>query len=302
MEIREHPTKVFMGKFERFEPLILDHTAISAAKHCKRAYFFQIVLGRVPKITQPYFAFGSAYHKFREHLELNEGDFKAALAEALKVWHRQQGKDPIVGSKWEFMTELRLMQSCAVSYKHWQEEKKKGQIKVIHIEQPFNVEVGEGTGEYTSGRFDQVIRWNGRLWGRDFKTTSKEGTYYARGHDPNDQFTRYTYAEAKLCGESVRGQIIETLYNSKKAGPAITAYLAERSAFQLSDWERDELHFRKELSLARESDTWVKNEKACIFCQFHSVCKTPSESGQMMKLKLEFNVRPWDNTKVGVEE
>lgn len=302
MEIREHSNKVFMAKFERFEPLILDHTAISTAKECKRKYFFQIVLGRVPKETQVFFTFGQAYHKFREHLELTNGDFVKSIAEALKHWDRVQGKDPVVGTKFDFQTRLRLMQSCKVGYDHWLKERAEKKIVVIHVEQPFNVEVGENTGEFTSGRFDQIVRWNGKLWGRDFKTTSTEGMFYSRGLDPNDQFTRYTYAEAKLCGEPIRGQIIETLYNSKKAGPSITAYLAERSPFQLSDWERDELHFRRELALAREADTWVKNEKACKYCPYHSTCKMPSESGQMMKLQTEFVVRPWDNTKVGVTE
>ena len=307
MEIRPHPKREFMSRYERFEPLILDHTAISTAKHCKRSYFFQIVLGRVPKVTPVYFAFGSAYHKFREHLELSDGDFKVALAAALKVWDRDQGKDPEVGGRFDFMTRLRLMQSCAVGYKQFETERARKQIVVIQVEQPFNVEIGTGTGEYTSGRFDQIIRWNGKLWGRDFKTSSKPGIYYERGLDPNDQFTRYTYAEAKLCGETIRGQLIETLFNAKgtkkgQVGPDIKTFLVERSGFQLSDWERDELHFRKELDLARSEDVWPKNEKACGFCQFHSVCKMPSETGQMMKLQSEFDVRPWDNTKVGVTE
>lgn len=302
MELRPHPNRTFMAQFERYEPLILDHTAISTAKHCKRAFFFQIVIAKVPKETEVYFTFGSAYHKFREYLEKTDGDFKAALKVAVDYWNKVQGKDPPVGHKFEFMTALRLMQSCAVGYKQFEAERKAGHIKVTHVEQPFNVEVGENTGEFTSGRFDQIIRWNGRLWGRDFKTSSKPGIYYARGLEPNDQFTRYTYAQAKLTGETVRGQLIETLFNSKKEGPKIQEFPVEQSAFKLKDWETGELHFRKELTIARESDVWTKNEKACTFCRYHSVCKMPSESGQMAKLKGEFVTRPWDNTKVGVEE
>lgn len=321
MELREHPNRSFMEKFERFEPLILDSTAIKLAKMCKRKYFFQIVLGKVQRGTPVYFTYGTAYHKFRELLELSymgnnehypdapmkEGDFKGALIAATNYWDKVQGADPPVGDKFDFMTRTRLQQSCFMAYQYWLEEKRKNQIQVLVVEQAFNVELGEGTGEFTSGRFDQIIRWNGRVWGRDFKTSSKDGMYYQRGLTPNDQFTRYTYAESKLSGERVSGQLIEVLYNGKSTkagpkGPTITPYPVARTDFELSDWERDELVIRKELQLARETDTWVKNEEHCTFCHFHSVCKTGTLASQMSKLEYEFETREWDNTKVGVDD
>src|SRR5215203_7279027 len=69
MELAPVPRREFMAKFERHEPLIQDHTSVICAKYCTRKYFYQIVLGFVPRTTAPYFAFGGAYHKFREHLE-----------------------------------------------------------------------------------------------------------------------------------------------------------------------------------------------------------------------------------------
>lgn len=311
MELREHPNKTFMAKFERFEAKVMDSTMIQLAKLCKRKYFFQIVLARVPRKTAPYFAFGGAYHTFREKLEISyrdgnkEGDFKGAMEAALKKWDKEQGQDPPLGDKFDFMTRIRLMQTCAVAYDYWLQEKKNNKIQVIAIEQPFNVELAPD--EFTSGRFDQIVRWNGKVWGRDFKTTSKDGAYYQRSHSPNDQFTRYTYAETLLAGERVQGQLIEAMYNAKSTknkqnGPAITLYPVSRTDFELEDWLRDELQIRKELQLARENDVWPKNEGHCIFCHFHSVCKMPNVASQMSKLEYEFDVRPWDNTKVGVDE
>lgn len=304
MEIREHPKPYrFFPQMERFEPFILDHTAIISAKQCFRKYFFQIVLGQTSRETAIYFAFGSAYHKFRELLEESylagnkEGDFVGSVRGAVEYFNKATGgKTEPIGTKFDFMTVERLMQSCLVAYKHWQREKAQNKISVIMVEQPFNVEIANG--EYTSGRFDQVVRWNNKLWGRDFKTSSKEGMYYQRGLDPNDQFTRYTYAESKLCGEAVQGQIIEVLYNTKKAGPTITQYLSSRTKWQLDDWERDELFIRETLTRARELDIWPKHENSCTFCQFHSVCKMPSEGAQQAKLRAEFTTRPWDNTTV----
>lgn len=293
------------------EPLILDHSAIAEYKDCPRRYFFHIVLGFNSKDTEIYFSFGTSYHKFREHLELSNGDFKYALLKAVTYWDKHQGDDPAPDTRFGFMTRLRLMQSCKVAFDSWTKEKALGKIVVLSVEQPFNVELKLGSGEYTSGRFDQIIRWNGKIWGRDFKTTSKDLKYYERGTTPNDQFTRYTYAESLLAGERIEGQLIEVLFNAKgpkksptieNTGPLIRSYPVSRTDFEIADWLNDELFWRKSIQISRETDTWPKNEKGCTFCKFHSVCKLGSEGSQKSKLLAEFKVQEWDNTKVGVED
>ncbi len=303
MQTRPHskPYK-FFAEFERMEPMVLDHTAIIAAKECMRKYFFQIVLGsrgRGPE--QPYFGFGSAYHKFREVLEIgflagepNSISYPKAMAAAVAYYNEKFKKPVEVGDKWDFLTRDRLINSCVKAYEWWKIEKAAGKIVVLAVEQPFNVQIGNSNGEFTGGRFDQIVRWNGKVYGRDFKTSSKEGAYYARGLDPNDQFTRYTYAEQKLSGTRVEGQIIEVLYNAKKSGPTITPYIAGRSQFQLDDWEADELFMRETIARAREQDRWPKQEHHCTFCNFHSVCKMGTEGAQKAKLKQEFTQVPWD--------
>lgn len=295
MEIIKPPKQEFMKKYPRHEPLIKDHTSIHAAKTCMRKYFYQIVIAKIPKQDAIYFAWGSAYHKFREVLELTADVGEAGL-EGLRVWQEKQGANPPVGHKFEFLTQARLMKSFKIAYEHWLEEKKRKRIEVIAVEQPFNVQLADGTA--TSGRFDQIVRWGGKLWGRDFKTSSKEGIFYSRSLEPNDQFTRYTFAETKLSGEKVQGQIVEVLYNSKKEGPRITSYTASRSQYQLDQWEKESITFNKMIDLCREEDTWPMQEVSCPFCPYHSVCKLPSEAAQMAKLDAEYITRPWDNTKV----
>lgn len=307
MQLRPHPTPYkFFAEFERMEPLILDHTAMIAWKTCKRKYFFQIVLGSVPRgADAPYFGFGGAYHKFREVLEIgfhngepNEKSYPAAMAAAIQYYNKKFPRPIPAGDKWDFLTIDRLISSCKKAYEFWKVEKSSGKIVVLAIEQPFNIEIVPGSGEYTSGRFDQIVRWNGKIWGRDFKTTSKEGMFYTRGLTPNDQFSRYTFAEAELSGQKVEGQIIETLYNSKKAGPQITPYTANRPIFMLEDWKRDEMLHREWLAMSREKDVWPKEENNCGFCQFHSVCAMNTEGAAKAKLKQEFSQRPWDNMNV----
>ena len=331
MELESVPKKEFMAKYDRYEPLIKDSTQIVTAKTCKRKYFYQIVLGRVPNDSAIYFTWGSAYHKFREILEREYGfghdrpkfydeekalvALQKAIEIARKYWQKEAKPEP-VGSKFDFMTEARLVKSCMIAFKHWQKEKKQGAVEVIAVEQAFNVQLSDGS--HTSGRADQIIRWAGKLWGRDFKTTSKDAKFYSRGLEPNDQFTRYTFAEGKLAGEFVQGQFIEVLYNAastggkesaktgKKSavvekGPEIFEFQTSRTPYQIAQFEKEQIIENAILKVCRDADVWPMEEVNCPFCPYHSVCSKATEAGMMAQLEAYYTVRPWDNTKVGVE-
>lgn len=319
MEIHHPLKKDFMGKFDRYEPVILDHTAMITAKNCLRKYFYQIVLGRVPNEKFIVFTWGNSYHKFRETLEraYGFGDNKpkewdgekamnamlAATNVGLNFW-KQHGKDQGPEDKFSWMTGARLMQSFKAAFKHWEIEKKRNAIEVIAIEQPFNVQLSDES--HRSGRADQIVRWAGKLWGRDFKTTSKDSAFYQRQLDPNEQFTGYTFAESLLSGEPVSGQIIELLFNAKPTktkenGPEIISLVANRTKYQLEMWEKDHIFWNSVISKAREEDHYPMSEVACSFCPYHQVCKQGNEQSQMYQLESNYTIRPWDNTKVGDE-
>lgn len=313
MEIYEGYPKKFMAKLPRHEPVIRDHTAVIHYKKCPRKYFYRIVLGRVPKETPPYFAFGGAYHKFREVLELEYKKLtggsvrvfddvaglsacQKGIEAAMQKWNKD-GRDPTVGTRFDFMTGDRLLKSCLVAYKHWEKEKRTGAIIVLATEQAFNIQMPDGSA--TAGRADQIVRWNGRMWGRDFKTSSKDQKYYSRTLDPNDQFTRYTWAEGQLSGEQIQGQIVEVLFNDKKKGPEVYTHIATRSRAQIDRWLVEEAFWNKIMQVAREEDMYPMVEaQECSYCEYHSVCKSSSEHGAMSILENSFNFSPWDCTKV----
>ncbi len=319
MELEEHPNKRFMAKYDRYEPKIKDSHAIQQVKVCPRKYFLQIVLAFQSKEKPPYFEWGTAYHKFRETLEREYGfghnkpkvydpdkareSFTVATNVGVNYW-RKNGRDQDVNSKYGYMTTNRLMQSFVAAFKHWETEKKQGRIEVIAIEQAFNVKLEDGS--YTSGRADQIIRWNGKAWGRDFKTSSQDREFFSRRLEPNDQFTRYTVAEGKLTGEIVQGQFIEVLYNAKSTknkenGPEVYTLTTSRTAYQLAQFEKEQATINDVLEVYRKNDVWPQHESSCPFCPFHSVCTKPTEAGMMAQLEAHFDIRPWDNTKVGVD-
>lgn len=323
MEIEEHlprDKRRFMAKYPRFEPKVRDSTSVRSLKTCPRKYFFEIVLGRTPKEEAPYFSWGSSYHKFREVLERIYGfghdapkkfeephaaDAYVAAAQAGLDYWKKNGRDQGPESKYAFMTTERLLKSFMHAYKHWAREKMQGRIQVLAVEFPFNVQLADGS--FTSGRGDQLVRWNGKPWGRDFKTSSQSMDFYARQLEPNDQFTRYTLAEGKLAGEELQGQFVEVLWNAKPTkketkGPEIHEFTTSRTSWQLKEFEHEQAIINRTLQIYREADTYPAHEPACPYCPFHSVCTKPTEGGMMAQLEAHFLVRPWDNTKVGVTE
>jgi hypothetical protein len=316
MEIEDVPTRRFMAKYQRFEPKLRDATAVSTYKTCARKYFFQLVLGRVPREEEVYFAWGSAYHVFRYVLEKEYGygpdkpakfdeaksieAFLVAQKEGVAYW-KAKSVAPAPGSKWEFMTTERLIKSFVVAFKHWKREKLQCRIEVIAIEQAFNIQMPDGS--HRAGRADQMVRWNRKLWGRDFKTTTKDTKFFSRMLEPSEQFTGYTYSEAKLAGEPVEGQFVEVLYNAKdtknkKHGPEILELTTARTPWQLEEFENDQMMVNQMIKLNRDADRWPMFEPACPFCPYHSVCIKPTEQAMMAQLEMHFRVRPWDCTKV----
>jgi len=299
MEVLTPITKKFLTKYERYEPKVRDHTSIITAKTCLRKYFLQVVLGWRPKKTPEYFAFGSAYHKFREVLDKTESK-ELAIKAMMEYWSKH-GTEPVVGTKWDFLTGGRLLQSCMTAYAHWEKERRSGQIKVIAVEQFFQVALSDNK-TFIGGRADQIVRWNGKLWGRDFKTSSKMGQFYQRTLEPNNQFTLYTLAESKLSGERVIGQLVEVMYNTKTEGPKVVPLMTTRTEDQLNRWEQEIIFFERILAMCREEDMYPMEESQCPFCPFHSVCKSPTEGAMMAQLEANFTQVPWDYSNPSGEE
>lgn len=302
----------------RKEPILRDSTAVTRYMECPRKYFYSLVLGYKKAETQPYFAFGNAYHKFREVLEIhwmadpqlsNGQDYiLSALDRAIKYAkkHLIPGEK---GTKWEFMNVDRVMKSCLKAAEHWKREKAEKRIEVIAIEQPFQIVLPDG--EVIAGRLDQKILRGGKPRGRDFKTSSINGAFYVNQLSPNDQFTRYTYAENKLVGwdendpndrPPVAGQDIEVLFNTKTTGPIIETYPVDKTRTELMTWLKEQEYWHKLMRISREEDMYPMNTKSCAFCEFRKVCSMSSETMQQSYLKNNYKHEPWDCTHSSKED
>jgi hypothetical protein len=301
-------SRKFLPMFDRFEPVIQDHSAMKEFKLCPRKYFYRIVLGRVNKIQERshILDFGTAYHKFREildrdHLEWTQSvdpnkkpfDWGATFYKAMHAVKTSYKPDLTRASKDDqvIYSLERLMECCFVAFEYVKKEKNEGKFEVIAVEQPFNVNLPDDSS--TGGRADCIVRWGGKLWDRDYKTTSKQAAWFMRGVDPNDQPTRYIYGISVLHGAPIGGAIFELMLNIKGKKPEIAPQIVTRSRYQLEQWERDQMMDNRVLAMYREEDHWPMHENNCNWCDYQRVCQAPNELSIAMKLKNEYNLKPW---------
>lgn len=255
----------------------LDNSIGGTLGRCARLGFYNYAINRSHVARNYPISFGSAYHLFREHLELlyikhvleGEQDFSfakfgiksAATSIAIKNW-----QDPPIEHKKSYLDLKRLKESFDVSFESWVFEKEHGLYKVIATESPFSLELPgwwrcsrwtecgfictdseevelDGCYECDSdlerrvftGKFDQILEWNSRLWVRDFKTTGRK-VDFAKKYNPDHQFTGYTWAAMQLSNRAIDGTIVDILYNTKTKGPDQFPAFASRSSGDIEHW------------------------------------------------------------------
>lgn len=302
----EYPNKKFMARLPRYEPIVDDHTAQSVFDECDRKYFYRVILGKVPARSnnQVVLDAGTLYHKFREVLELTykaTKDFDRAYGEALKPVLTGNLDIPPDGSKFSYIDRRFLVKCCALAFERWKKEKADGKIEVIATEQPFNCRLPDGS--FIGGRADEIVRWGGSIYGRDFKFSSKNKEMWSRLINPNEQATRYIVGESEVTGERVEGIIFEVLHHDKgikkddyEPRIEIIPHLAGRTDNELREWIQDRTHINRQRALNREYDIWPKREfkTNCAWCDFAIVCRQENEEAQMAKLETNYKTQPWD--------
>lgn len=317
VEYERHDNIRFMKALPRHELLYKDSSSIIVAKKCIREYFYRYVLNRKPGLSNKIFLpWGTAYHLFRKVLseEYGYGDntppkhdhekakeaFKKAARAGTTYWHKH-GEDQKPDSKYDWYTTERLYSSFIKAFEHWTLERKQGKVKVLAIEQYFVVQLSDG--RFIQGRIDEIVEVNGELWGRDFKTTSKDESFFERELSPNNQVRTYTFSNKELSNRPVRGLIIQALYNAKSTskgdkGPSVYEKPIEVTEYELSQWEKEQILWNEFLDLCRTDDVWPQSEgRHCGFCDYHQVCKRPTEASMVHCLETKYVHELWNPAK-----
>jgi len=225
----------------------LDNSVLSTQGRCPRLDLFNYHLCRSTRSTNYPINYGVAYHAFRETLEKlyvqwvikEEKDFDevvpllytTAFAVATKTW-----EDPPLEHTKSYLDIGRIRKACEESFRTWVDEKKQNFYTIIGAETPFELPLP--SGHLFTGKMDQLIEWNGRLWVRDFKTVGRKpkGGNWKPQFNPDHQFSGYVWAAQQLSGRPVDGVIVEIVYNIKTKGPEFHPTLCSRTKEDLDNW------------------------------------------------------------------
>lgn len=308
-----------------YQPRVLDHSTIEAHARCPRKAFYSYYLRRGPIGTNYPIGWGVVYHKFRELLDvqwlsaIEEGRHpKELVKDVARVDQMRRNAFELSTANWEdpppehkkaWMTYDRLSDTLDMGYERWLTEKRQGEIIVLFTERAF--ELFLPSGRPYGGRMDQIVMWNGKLWARDFKTTSRMGASFPQQFEPNNQMTGYTWAAKEISLRDVEGVIIEVPYNTKTKGPEIHQFLSTRNKGHLEQWiasiedEQDNI----ELHLARTKErgllAWPMRTTSCSDyggCYYRGACQ--QSTPVMVEKWLEANTKysEWDFTNPEGEE
>lgn len=320
MEKHENVYKRFLPLLPRYEPIILDSSAVSTWKECNRLYFYKYVLAKVPKGSEAPLAFGSAYHLFRERLSTTFLDWCKAspgnnyknypdslllgcIKDAIKLY-AESGAEPPKGDRFDFLTIGRLSDSCRVAYVEWLTERKQGVVEVLATEFPFNFEYANGNR--TSLRVDEIISVNGKYVIRDFKASSVKPEYYRKQLEPKDQAFRYILGVRKATGKRINDIWFQQLYNDKPTktdnkGPLIKTHIVSVTESQLEEWEYEQQKIHIDINRSRELDIYpmLDNPYHCSRCAFRPICLANNANHAYSLLESSFKTHIWDNLEGG---
>lgn len=153
-----------------------------------------------------------------------------------------------------------------------------------------------------TGRVDQVISHQGRIYGLDHKTTSMMGPTYFKEFEMSSQMVAYKWAIETLTGFQVTGFIINALGIRKptRTGKKIEfqRYTVQTSQESVEEWKRDTLmHVSGYLADSIEGFT-PKGTKWCVgkygACEFFDVCTLPQDQRQTLLNTNNYRQVTWD--------
>ncbi len=292
---------------------VSDFSTMSTYQRCGLKGFMQYSINRSPCGVNFPIQFGVAYHKFREILEIS---YKKAPPENLgdREWQQKiytvawriaslSFVDPPHDHKKAYLTTARLESACSQAFDIWLNEKASNRYEILFSEQSFDLELP--SGRRFGGRFDQILEWNGNLWVRDFKTTSRMGKTYSQTFDPHNQMTGYVWAAQILSGRRVEGVIADVVYNTKNQGPTFHEFLATRNTGHIERWVQTVDFELGEIDRMHEEMCFPMRTGACHDfggCYFRDCCK--KTGWYMMEKWLASNTDEshWDFSNPDAEE
>lgn len=161
------------------------------------------------------------------------------------------------------------------------------------VELSFQFPLFELDGEviYYSGHMDEVVKFDGRTWVKDDKTTKNalDGNY-RQTFSPDNQMSGYTVAGKVVLQTPIEGVLVRATQVGVNFN-RFTTFPVSRPQAVLDEWTVD-----TQIVIARAKEDaqrghWPMNDKSCFGCEFRRVCSV-SKTHRDAWLKDDFLQRP----------
>lgn len=269
-------------------PEVVSSSLRSSFNACHRKFYWEQIVGVVPKGENIHFVFGGAYAHALEYFRRNYNDpalvghpdrYNIAVAaglEALILSYGHYEPDD---------RETKTFDRCVGAYIEYlyRYDPDKDHVQTSRgpggrprVEFSFTYTVDEvrhpvtGNPLIFSGRFDQLADYNGSLFVFDDKTTGQLGPKWADQWDLRSQFTSYCFgaqtADLPVVGAIVRGMgILKTKFSTSEAIVARPQWMVDR-------WRDRLIWDLKRMVEAWESNYWPHTGEESGACSHYGRC------------------------------
>lgn len=280
-------------------PSKYDHSTTGIFQECERMFYWQHILGRVPKIENYAFRWGKVAHRVVEQWLVTPGDTDTVM-------------NTIVTEVPE-ITEDRYKRNrrrMVDLFIEWVKYNEANPLKVLHTEQSVLMACLDSPCPYSStgcnlvygGRMDRIVDWNGIVGPLDVKTTVMDDQDPVAEYKPSHQMMGYVWLGSHLMGKHVWGVILEKIVcNSSKL--FVKRHPITFAKDLIREWAEQEIQYQqriKELYARAPYDPspWLMNHFRCYKpykCSYRDICTSPRDMDFRLKLLRDQTVEArWD--------
>lgn len=304
------PRSSFSGPFQ----LAWDSTSLTALKICPRYYYYNIVLGLVPRAESIHLRFGIELHQAKEHYDRAraEGrDHDTAVIDVVgsaldRTWNYELSRPNFLGD--EYKNRFTLIRTIVWYFDEYKNDPlvtlrlAEGR-PAVELSFAFDTQYVARSADrpYTlCGHIDRVAEFQGSSYVCDVKTTKHtiSSQFFAQ-FSPHNQFTLYTLASYIAFALPVRGVIVDA------AQVAVTfsrfeRQIVSRQRSQLDEWYDELEMWLRSAERYAATARWPMNESSCDRyggCPYRKVC-SHAHGAREPWLRADYTKRIWDPLNV----
>jgi hypothetical protein len=282
-------------------PEVIDSSMLKDFVDCPSLFYLRHVLGLRRKVRDPEreapLDWGTLWHKMQELFGIT-GDVIESLRYLEDHW-----PDSIVMETDKHGRSKERIARIFFDYVEQYGKQDQEDFELLRPEQFFDV-YDEEAGLRWCGRIDRVERRRRtkRIQIRDYKTTSRMGSYYFEQFDFSFQLPGYVWGSSHLLTEPVTEVMLDVLYTLKGSHQFFRRtfrYTPER----LSEWRNNVLIYMNQLHTMldnhlHEPEKWGKNWNHCTqwgLCSFADVHFLPATGDTRLRvLSNDYIEDRWD--------